>query len=148
MTPPRLNFQETDLLILTAITQCAEQGALCPSNKVLGKRLGMLESSVANGLKRLKCAGVIVAHIERHRRWFTICATGQSTKPPAFIHEPGVFSAGLHAGRQKEMSDAEIRQRADEDQARIRAQREAWLDIEREQYRLPKRGRLVDEMPA
>lgn len=34
------------------------------------------------------------------------------------------------------------------DQARIRAEKDRWLDLEREKYNLPRRGRLIDDMPA
>jgi len=38
--------------------------------------------------------------------------------------------------------------RIERDQARLRERREAWLVAEQQRYRLPRRGRLIDEMPA
>lgn len=49
-------------------------------------------------------------------------------------------------GRPLTPEDTEARVAAD--QARIRAERERWLEIEREKYGLPKRGPMIDDMPA
>lgn len=38
--------------------------------------------------------------------------------------------------------------RIDADQARRRAEREHWLEVEQQKYRLPRRGRFIDDMPA
>lgn len=60
------------------------------------------------------------------------------TKP-----HPHFFRAGL---QRVALPDLEARIAAD--QAKRRAEKERWLEIEREKYRLPRRGRLIDDMPA
>jgi hypothetical protein len=42
----------------------------------------------------------------------------------------------------------DVEARVAADQAKRRARKEHWLELERDKYCLPQRGRLIDDMPA
>lgn len=81
---------------------------------------------------------------------------GDSTWPPVIdprlfelpVYEQGVPTNGGRRSPTGAAEYAEISVRAAQDQARIKAERERWLDIEKEKYGLKRRGRSIDDMPA
>jgi hypothetical protein len=67
----------SDQIILKALSDAAEAGARCPTNKELSLLIGLPSASPARLiLKRLELAGKITTSRWHGRRQFTICATG------------------------------------------------------------------------
>ena len=60
---------------------------------------------------------------------------------------PRVNTVRALRSRERKVS-FDVHERAVEDQRRIRAEKVRWLEIEREKYGLPRRGRLIDDMPV
>lgn len=147
--------------LLQIITRAANAEAICPSNDELAHALGKQSaSSIPPRLALLVRAGVIEIARGNCRRVITIVETGKSTagtitNPHWRDREPGASYAPLQRPRRR-LADAEdppargdqLAARIEADQAALRSQREQWLAIEQQRYRLPRRGRLLEEMPA
>lgn len=148
--------------IYAALVRAADTGATCPGNLVLAELIGKESTSgVSDRLQRLEAHGLI--HVERGNncRVVTIIASGRRTagdvSAPHWRHR--ALGAGLVAARPRQFRPvprvsapddrvADLAARIEADQAERRRQREHWLEIEQQRYRLPRRGRLLEEMPA
>ena len=64
------------------------------------------------------------------------------------IKTPDVPTNGGVRKKQSSKEYAEIARRVAADQARLKAERDKWLEIEREKYGLKKRGKSIDDMAA
>jgi hypothetical protein len=64
------------------------------------------------------------------------------------VADPSRFVVEDEGALLRAMTPDEIAARAAADQARCRAAREHWLELEQQRYRLPRRGRSIDDMPA
>lgn len=158
--------------IYDAIERAANAGEPCPSNGVLAEIAGLSGIGTPSILvKRLEEAGAIEVERGGRSRVVTIGATGRRTA--GRIHKPH-FTLALDkegraelAARKSEPSRNEtkretekrraaerleakmdINARIEADQARLRARRDHWLALEQRKYRLPQRGRPLEEMPA
>ena len=147
--------------LLQIIARAAGAGAACPSNDELAHALGKQSaSSIPPRLALLVRAGEIEIARGNCRRVITIVATGKSTactitNPHWRDREPGASYSPPEKSRRRIADPEEPLARGEQlaarikaDQATLRSQRERWLAIEQQRYRLPRRGRLLEEMPA
>jgi len=154
--------QGFDLTVLNLLVAAAEAGHRCPTNGEIGERTGMLSPSHASEIiSRLERRGIITVFRGNCRRKVTIVETGKSTggdipaphwrdrtadtRPPAAIKHNAIRHTVQAAAPAR---DENLAARIDADQGRLREQRMQWLEIERQRYGLPRRGRLIEEMPA
>lgn len=116
---------------------------------------------IAQGLSRKEVAqalGVTDSQMSRVRRqvapgqsqWPWVITDEFLSLPVKELQRDNARCRGAEQRRveKRAISNEDILARIDADQARQRADREKWLDIEREKYSLPRRGRLIDGMPA
>jgi hypothetical protein len=121
---------------------------------MLRQRLTQIAFAMDQGMNRDEAAGAM--HVSPSQLASTMFRLfGASTWPPVIdpklwalpIEDPAPPTTG---GRriEKRMSDEELAERIARDQAAKRAERDRWLEIEREKYGLPQRRRSIDDMPA
>lgn len=153
-------LRPVDQRVYEILVAAADAGECCPSNSALGARIDGSAVQASDILRRLERRGVIMVARGNNSRLVTIVASGRRTagpvpephwrdrapdprqpKPARILGKPPSASDPLSR-------DENLAARIEADQARLRAEREHWLRVEQERYRLPRRGRLIEEMPA
>lgn len=166
---PRLTQQRIETRILQRLARAAERRQPCPTNNELADAAGIMSAGAASeAVSRLAKQGKIIVERGPSTRVVTIIETGKRTAgtitAPHWRDVPGQRSiARKHAPRPdvarrrlaaditleaKVREKIDIAARIERDQAARRAERERWLDLEQRRYALPRRARLIDEMPA
>lgn len=138
-------LSRTDLATYQALVEAAEANRYCPTNRAMADQIGFgSATTIGKIIPRLVAAKLIT--IEQHgtRRRITITATGKRTAGEVVVREVRAY----RSVEERPFNDSEIAARSAADQAQRRAERERWLDLEQQRYSLPRRGRLIDGMPA
>jgi hypothetical protein len=139
----------TERAVYHQLGKIASTGAPCPGDGELAAMIGMRSHRAATeALRILQNKGWIMVDRVGAHRTVTIVTTGKSTAAapppgPAETQADRVVPSVLGpAGRNEDLAA-----RIEADQARLRASREHWLQVEQQRYQLPRRGRLIEEMP-
>lgn len=144
--------------VYQALVRAAEAGERCPAND----ELMSIPGSVSGAICRLIRKGFIEVKSESRHRVVRIVATGKCTA--GTVKNAHWRTQADYAGKAKpqapgkpakpslpselRMTREQIMARADADRERKRRERLSHLEVEQQRYRLPKMGRLIDEMPA
>jgi hypothetical protein len=122
---------------------------------MLRDRLERISAAATLNIKRDQCR-VLMGLTESQMASTMFRLFGASTWPPVIdpllwtlpIEEVAPPTNGGRRKVEKAKDEDEIAQRVAADQARIRNNRERWLDIEQQKYGLKRRGTSIDDMPA
>ena len=145
--------------VLAELIRAADAGKPCPTNKRLAEICGLVApESASEAVKRLEAKGLINVTRGTCDRVVEITSTGRSTAGevarPHWRVDPKreprrrVQHTATSAERAPIASEFALAARIDADQARLRETRARWLAIEQQRYRLPRRGRMIEEMIA
>ena len=163
MGGPVSHLTDRDRRVFDILVAAVNAGEKCPSNSNLAHRIGCISTSDPSDIiRRLQRSGLITVDRGSCNRVVTIVATGKSTAGKVTAPHWRERTADVERPRPSPVRavakspspadplarDQNLAARIDADQHRLRAQRECWLAIEQERYRLPRRGRLIEEMPA
>ncbi|KUR80785.1 hypothetical protein [Novosphingobium sp. FSW06-99] len=144
--------------VMAELVRAAALGAQCPTNPEIADRAGMRSPShVSEVILRLERNGLIAVYRGQCTRKVVILATGQETggpipephwrQRPADARKPA--SVSRHTAARDALSrDENLAARIEADQARMVEERARWLAVEQQRYRLPRRGRMLEEMIA
>jgi hypothetical protein len=122
---------------------------------LLMARLAQIAEAVSRGTTREQCEQVMgISEVQMASTMFRLF--GASTWPPVIdarlwtlpVQDPPPPTTGGRRKVEIVKDDQAIAERVARDQARIREQRERWLEIEQKKYGLPRRARSIDDMPA
>ncbi len=121
-----------------------------PSNEELGNLLGMSVNRIQHALGRLDRDKKIKRKAIGSRFYITIVATGKTTgeKPKAERSYANEKERNAEIAMHKALDRDDLADRIDQDQAKQREARHRWLEIEQEKYKLPRKGKLIDDMIA
>lgn len=168
--PPPLPLAPRDRVVYAMLVRAAEAGEPCPCNAEIAAVLGSTSVGAASEcVSRLERDGWIAVERGNRQRVVTILATGRRTA--GVIAAPHwrqrIATIATTAVAPRRTTDAaprptsncaapadplarreQLLDRIEADQARLRRAREVWLDAEQQRYRLPRRGRLIEDMPA
>ena len=127
-----------------------EEGKYRPTNNELGKLLGISESRIEHALSKLDRDKKIKRKAIGSRFYITIVATGKTTgeKPKAEQSYANEKERNAEIAMHKALNRDNLADRIDRDQAKQREARHRWLEIEQEKYKLPRKGKLIDDMIA
>jgi len=139
-----------DYRLYNILYKLAEEGKHRPSNNELGEMLGMSINRIEHSLTRLDRNKQIKRIAIGSRFYVKIIATGKVTgeKPKISQAYSHTKERNAEIAQERILERLELAERIDHDQAKSRAERERWLEIEKEKYGLPRKGRLVDDMIA
>ena len=145
-------------MVLAALIRHADAGQPCPTNDRLCGLLGLTSSSSASeAIKRLEARGLIIVTRGQNDRVVQIVETGRCTAGevtrPHWRLDPSPPPKRRYVQREptvpaKFASAEDLITRIEADQQRLRDARLNWLELERQRYRLPRRGRMIEEMVA
>lgn len=131
-------------IILNLFTAAAAKGADHPSREVMAKAVGVQENSVYTYVAGLVRSGSLQRHGDRGRHWYTVKATGFTTRKPKFLtDEP------LKAHREPSIVmpkclpklDAHLAKLEREDAERL-AQQDPWWSTTRAKRRIVYKERV------
>lgn len=129
------------------LVRAADAGVPCPTNAAIADEAGVDPPRVTDSLRLLVASRHISIASTGIKRVVTITATGKSTGETV-IARTGMHSRDTVDALNKKLGGNALAERIAADQARLRAEREAWLTAEQQRYDLPKRGRLPEDMAA
>ena len=149
---PRAPLAEIEAVVLGMIVRAAAAQAPCLSNSRLADKLRLGNAARAAELvAAIEAKGWITVERGVNARVVTIIDSGKSTARPHHFTpiateqscEFNVCPAADDAPPREDLGERIAR-----DQAALRSRRERWLVLEQARYHLPRRARLIDEMPA
>lgn len=86
MSPKQL-AERKRTAILSAVSDAAERGAVCPTSEELGRIVGYCPQSIREAFRQLKASGLISYFVRGNIRVVTVTATGKTTSDYALCAE-------------------------------------------------------------
>lgn len=97
MLSTRAMLTDREQRLLDLLTDAAERGAECPTNKTLGRQIGCSFSRTSEAVSRLEALGFISVERTRTARIVTVTDTGLSTAAPRGLLRDRIPDATLPA---------------------------------------------------